>query len=124
MSNPAEPCQRSVTLAQHQCHVQPSGLEAFGEPLREQAITRGVLTSAPPAGAVPHSQCPLCLQPSPNTWPRRQTARVAVDSLPWAAQNAPSALAPFAPQYKPGTQFQTDDELVRLAGIATTIFTR
>ncbi|RZL07159.1 MAG: choline dehydrogenase, partial [Rubrivivax sp.] len=62
---------------------------------------------------------------SPNYLSTPEDRKVAADSLRVTRRIvAQPALAPFAPQeWKPGMQFQTDEELARLAGdIATTIF--
>ena len=56
---------------------------------------------------------------------RSEDRQVAADSLRITRRIvAQPALARYQPEeYKPGTQYQTDDELARLAGdIATTIF--
>ena len=110
-------------------HVQPLSLEAFGEPLHSfPAITASVCNLNPTSRGTVHirsarfGDAPAI---APNYLATQADQRVAVDSLRLTRRIAAQpALAPFAPQeYKPGTQFQTDDELVRLAGdIATTIF--
>src|SRR5262249_36489641 len=62
---------------------------------------------------------------APRYLATEEDRRVAAESLRLTRRIvAQPALAPFRPrEVKPGTQFQTDDELARLAGdIGTTIF--
>ncbi len=110
-------------------HVQPLSLDAFGEPLhRYNAFTASVcnlnptsrgtvrITSARPQDA-PAIQA--------NYLATEADRLVAADSLRLTRRIAAQpALAKYSPQeVKPGVQFQTDDELARLAGdIGTTIF--
>jgi choline dehydrogenase len=110
-------------------HVQPLSLDAFGEPLHSfPAFTASVcnlnptsrghvrITSAKPDAAPAIAPCYL------STPEDRQ---VAADSLRVTRHIvAQPALAKYQPQeHKPGVQFQSDDELARLAGdIASTIF--
>ncbi|MFN5701079.1 MAG: GMC family oxidoreductase [Betaproteobacteria bacterium] len=112
-----------------QYHVQPLSLDAFGQPLhRFDAITASVcnlnptsrgrvdLRSADPVDA------PLI---QPNYLATAEDRQVAADSLRLTRRIAAQpALAPFKPQeIKPGVQFQSDEDLARLAGdIGTTIF--
>ena len=112
-----------------QYHVQPLSLDAFGQPLHGfDAITASVcnlnptsrgrvdLRSADPAAA------PLI---KPNYLATDEDRLVAADSLRLTRRIASQpALAPFEPQeVKPGVQFQSDEDLARLAGdIGTTIF--
>jgi choline dehydrogenase len=68
------------------------------------------------------AQAPLI---APNYLATDADRKVAADSLRITRQIAAQpALAPYSPEeWKPGRQFQTDDELARLAGdIGTTIF--
>ena len=110
-------------------HVQPLSLDAFGEPLHAfPAITASVCNLNPTsrgrvdiASARPED-APLI---RPNYLATDEDRRVAADSLRVTRRIcAQPALARYAPEeWKPGPQFQSDDELVRLAGdIATTIF--
>jgi choline dehydrogenase len=110
-------------------HVQPLSLDAFGEPLhRFPAFTASVCNLNPSSrGRVgirsPHAQDAPVIAPNYLSTP--EDRQVAADSLRLTRRIvAQPALAPYAPQeHKPGTQFQSDDELTRLAGdIATTIF--
>ena len=110
-------------------HVQPLSLDAFGEPLhREDAFTASVCNLNPRArghvrirSARPEDP-PLIQANYLSTLEDRQ---VAADSLRLTRRMAAMpALARYRPrEVKPGVQFQSDDELARLAGdIGTTIF--
>jgi choline dehydrogenase len=110
-------------------HVQPLSLDAFGEPLhRFNAFTASVCNLNPTSrGSVELRSPDLAVPPAiqPNYLSTAQDRQVATDSLRVTRRIvSQSALARFQPEeIKPGTQFQTDDELARLAGdIATTIF--
>jgi choline dehydrogenase len=110
-------------------HVQPLSLEAFGEPLHPfPAITASVCNLNPTSRGTVHLRSPRFEDApaiAPNYLHTSADQQVAVDSLRLTRRIAAQpALARFHPQeYKPGVQFQSDDELVRLAGdIATTIF--
>ena len=110
-------------------HVQPLSLDAFGEPLHSfPAFTASVCNLNPTSRGTVHIQSADCQQApaiAPNYLATTQDQQVAVDSLRLTRRIAQQpALAPFKPEeYKPGTQYQSDVELVRLAGdIATTIF--
>ncbi|HSV58386.1 MAG TPA: GMC family oxidoreductase N-terminal domain-containing protein [Variovorax sp.] len=110
-------------------HVQPLSLDAFGEPLHAfNAFTASVCNLNPTSrGAVRirsprFEDAPLI---APNYLSTPEDRKVAADSLRVTRRIvAQPALAKFQPQeWKPGTQYETDDELARLAGdIATTIF--
>ena len=110
-------------------HVQPLSLDAFGEPLhRFPAFTASVCNLKPSSRGSVHlqsadfTQAPLI---APNYLSTEEDRRVAADSLRVTRRIAAQpALAKYQPaEWKPGTQFQTDDELARLAGdIGTTIF--
>ncbi|MEJ6006073.1 GMC family oxidoreductase N-terminal domain-containing protein [Paucibacter sp. AS339] len=112
-----------------ECHVQPLSLDAFGEPLHAfNAFTASVCNLNPSSrGKVEicsndPTQPPLI---APNYLSTAEDRRVAAASLRLTRSIvAQPALARFAPQeYKPGLQFQSEEELSRLAGdIATTIF--
>ncbi|MCC7548285.1 MAG: GMC family oxidoreductase N-terminal domain-containing protein [Burkholderiales bacterium] len=112
-----------------QYHVQPLSLDAFGEPLhRFPAFTASVCNLEPTSrgtvrirSARPEDAPAI----APNYLSTEEDRKVAADSLRVTRRIvAQPALAPYRPEeWKPGTQFQTDDELARLAGdIATTIF--
>ncbi len=110
-------------------HVQPLSLEAFGEPLHSfNAFTASV------CNLNPTSRGSVCIQSgdfaqapaiAPNYLSTEADRKVAADSLRVTRRIvAQPALARYQPQeWKPGVEFQSDDELARLAGdIATTIF--
>ena len=112
-----------------QYHVQPLSLDAFGEPLhRFDAFTASVcnlnpssrghvrIASARPADA-PRIQA--------NYLATADDRQVAAESLRLTRRIAAMpALARFEPaEVKPGVQFQSDEDLARVAGdIGTTIF--
>ena len=110
-------------------HVQPLSLDAFGEPLhRFPAFTASVCNLNPTSrGTVqirsPHFADAPAIAPRYLSTP--EDRQVAADSLRVTRRIvAQPALARFQPEeWKPGVQFQSDEELARLAGdIATTIF--
>jgi choline dehydrogenase len=112
-----------------QYHVQPLSLDAFGQPLhRFNAFTASVCNLNPSSrghvrlrSARPED-APL-IQPRYLSTP--EDRQVAADSLRLTRRIAAMpALAKYRPQeVKPGVQFQSDEELARLAGdIGTTIF--
>ena len=110
-------------------HVQPLSLEAFGEPLHSfNAFTASVCNLKPTSrGTVQIKSHQFEAAPAiaPNYLSTEVDAQVAADSLRITRHIvAQPALAKYQPQeYKPGTQYQTDQELAKLAGdIATTIF--
>jgi choline dehydrogenase len=110
-------------------HVQPLSLDAFGEPLHPfPAFTASVCNLNPTSRGSVQLKTPRFEDApaiAPNYLATPEDQQVAVDSLRLTRRIAAQpALAPFQPEeFKPGAQYQTDDELVRLAGdIATTIF--
>ncbi|MDS1140426.1 GMC family oxidoreductase N-terminal domain-containing protein [Pusillimonas sp. SM2304] len=112
-----------------QYHVQPLSLEAFGEPLhRFSAFTASVCNLNPESrGSVQIKSNRPDDAPAiaPNYLSTDEDRKVAADSLRVTRRIvAQEALAGYQPEeYKPGVQFQTDEELAKLAGdIATTIF--
>ena len=110
-------------------HVQPLSLDAFGQPLhRFPAITASVCNLNPTSRGQVQIRTPDFAQApaiSPNYLSTAEDRQVAADSLR-VTRNimAQPALAPFQPrEFKPGAQYQSDEELARLAGdIASTIF--
>jgi choline dehydrogenase len=110
-------------------HVQPLSLPAFGQPLHDfNAFTASVCNLNPKSrGQVNIKSGDFNTAPSiaPNYLRDDDDRKVAADSLR-VTRNivAQPALASYAPQeWKPGVQFQSDDDLARLAGdIGTTIF--
>jgi choline dehydrogenase len=110
-------------------HVQPLSLPAFGEPLdRFDAFTASVCNLNPTSRGHVRIGGSDPLQPPRIVTNYLSTAddrRVAADSLRVTRRIAAQpALAKYRPrEIKPGAQYQTDDELARLAGdIGTTIF--
>jgi choline dehydrogenase len=110
-------------------HVQPLSLDAFGEPLHSfPAFTASVCNLNPTSrGSVnitsPHFADAPCIAPNYLSTP--EDRQVAADSLRMTRRIASQpALAKYQPEeWKPGVQFQSDEDLARLAGdIATTIF--
>jgi choline dehydrogenase len=110
-------------------HVQPLSLDAFGEPLHSfNAITASVCNLHPTSrGTVQIKSGQFADAPAiaPNYLSTEDDRKVAADSLRVTRRIvAQPALAKYQPQeWKPGIQYQTDDDLAKLAGdIATTIF--
>ncbi|MRD48777.1 choline dehydrogenase [Caenimonas koreensis DSM 17982] len=110
-------------------HVQPLSLDAFGEPLHSfDAFTASVCNLNPTSrGTVQirsnrFEDAPLI---APNYLSTEADRKVAADSLRVTRRIAAQpAMAKYKPvEWKPGAQYETDDDLARLAGdIATTIF--
>jgi choline dehydrogenase len=110
-------------------HVQPLSLDAFGEPLHEfDAFTASVCNLNPTSrGHVRitsprHTDAPAI---APNYLSTDRDRRIAAQSLRITRRIVSQpALAKYQPsEFRPGTQYQTDEELAQLAGdIATTIF--
>ncbi|MBW8845314.1 MAG: GMC family oxidoreductase N-terminal domain-containing protein [Burkholderiales bacterium] len=110
-------------------HVQPLSLDAFGEPLHGfNAFTASVCNLNPSSRGTVHITAPdAAVAPAikPNYLSTEGDRHVAAESLRLTRRIvAQPALAGFKPEeFKPGPQYQTDEELARLAGdIATTIF--
>ena len=119
----------SYTWPNIEYHVQPVSLEAFGEPLhRFPAFTASVCNLNPTSrGSVQITSPDFADAPkiAPNYLSTAEDRQVAADSLRVTRRIvAQPALAKYKPEeYKPGTQYESDDDLARLAGdIATTIF--
>lgn len=110
-------------------HVQPLSLEAFGQPLHDfPAITASVCNLNPTSrGSVriqstDPSQAPKI---APNYLSTKEDRKVAADSLRVVRRIVQqAAFAHYSPQeMKPGTDFQSEEELAKVAGdIGTTIF--
>ncbi len=122
----SSPDQKSANV---EYHVQPLSLERFGEDLHSfNAFTASVCNLRPTSRGSVHitsidPEAPPAI--SPNYLSTKEDQKVAADSLRLTRKIVQqSALAPFSPEeYKPGNQYQTDDELVKAAGdIGTTIF--
>lgn len=119
----------SRTHANLEYHVQPLSLEAFGEDLHDfPAITVSVCNLNPTSrGHVRirsnnFRDAPMI---SPNYLSTEDDRKVAADSLRQVREiMSKPAMQPYAPEeYKPGPQYQSDDDLAKLAGdIANTIF--
>ncbi|QJQ96537.1 MULTISPECIES: GMC family oxidoreductase [Halomonadaceae] len=110
-------------------HVQPLSLEAFGQPLHDYpAITASVCNLNPTSrGHVRIKSRDPRVAPciSPNYLSSEEDRKVAADSLRVTRRIVEqAAFSKYqAEEVKPGTQYQSDEELARLAGdIATTIF--
>ncbi len=110
-------------------HVQPLSLDAFGEPLhRFPAFTASVCNLNPTSrGTVTITSASTDEAPAiaPRYLSTDEDRLIAAASLRQVRQIAAQpALARYRPEeWKPGVQFQSDEELARLAGdIATTIF--
>lgn len=112
-----------------QFHVQPLSLEAFGDPLHTfDAFTASVCNLQPTSrGSVRLKSGNFQDAPAiaPNYLSTEEDRQVAADSLRVTRRIiAQPALARYQPEeHKPGVQYQSDEDLARLAGdIATTIF--
>ena len=110
-------------------HVQPLSLDKFGDPLHPfPAFTASVCNLRPTSrghvqirSADPRAHPAIML----NYLSTPEDRKVAAESLRLARKVAAQpALAKYAPaEFKPGTEFQSDDELARAAGdVGTTIF--
>jgi choline dehydrogenase len=122
-SDPSQP------HANIQYHVQPLSLDAFGEPLHSfPAITASVCNLNPTSRGTVHIKSPRFEDApaiAPNYLATAEDRKVAADSLRVTRRiMAQDAMKPFQPEeFKPGVQYQTDEELAKLAGdIASTIF--
>ncbi len=110
-------------------HVQPLSLEAFGQPLHNfPAITASVCNLNPTSRGTVRiksrdpRQAPAI---APNYLSTPEDRQVAADSLRVTRRIAEQpAFAKYQPEeFKPGLQYQSNDDLARLAGdIGTTIF--
>jgi choline dehydrogenase len=110
-------------------HVQPLSLDAFGEPLHDfNAFTASVCNLNPTSrgwvriNSNKFEDAPLI---APLYLATPEDRKVAADSLRVTRRIAAQpALAKYQPrEWRPGPQYQSDEELARLAGdIATTIF--
>ena len=112
-----------------QYHVQPLSLDAFGEPLHTfPAITASVCNLNPSSrGSVTLKSPDFKVPPAiaPNYLSTEEDRKVAADSLRVTRHiMSQPAMASFEPEeFKPGIQYQSDEELAKLAGdIASTIF--
>ncbi|WP_404384485.1 GMC family oxidoreductase [Caenispirillum salinarum] len=122
----SDPAQETPDL---QFHVQPLSLDAFGQPLHPfPAFTASVCNLRPESrGAVTIKSGNPFAPPSirPNYLATDGDKRVAAKSVKIAREIAAQpALAKYRPEeFKPGPQYQTEEDLWKGAGdIATTIF--
>ena len=110
-------------------HVQPLSLDAFGEPLHSfPAMTVSVCNLNPTSRgtiqirSASYRDAPMI---SPNYLATDEDRKVAADSLRQVRDiMGQAAMKPYEPEeFKPGVQYQSDDDLAKLAGdIASTIF--
>jgi choline dehydrogenase len=112
-----------------QYHVQPLSLEKFGDPLHAfPAFTASVCNLKPTSrGHIRISSADSYAPPkiSPMYLSTPEDRKVAADALRLTRRIAAApALAPYRPEeFKPGLQYNTDEELAQAAGaIGTTIF--
>ncbi|SNX29135.1 choline dehydrogenase [Polynucleobacter meluiroseus] len=117
------------TSANVEYHVQPLSLEKFGDDLHTfNAFTASVCNLRPSSrGSVHISSRDPQVHPviSPNYLSTGDDCQVAIDSLRLTRNIVESAaLKPYSPEeYKPGSQYQSDADLIKAAGdIGTTIF--
>ena len=110
-------------------HVQPLSLERFGEDLHSfNAFTASVCNVRPTSrGSVHITSTDPEVPPAihPNYLSTEEDRKVAAECLRLTRKIVQSpALKPYTPEeYKPGMQYQSDEELVKAAGdIGTTIF--
>ncbi len=110
-------------------HVQPLSLDAFGEPLHSfPAMTVSVCNLNPTSrGHVRIRSADFRDAPmiSPNYLTTAEDRKIAADSLRQVRTiMSQSAMKGYQPEeFKPGVQYQSDEELAKLAGdIASTIF--
>lgn len=110
-------------------HVQPLSLDAFGQPLHGfPAITASVCNLNPTSrGRVQIKSRDPQAAPAiePNYLSTEEDRKVAADSLRVTRRIAEQqAFAKYQPEeFKPGLEYQSDDDLAKLAGdIGTTIF--
>jgi choline dehydrogenase len=112
-----------------QYHIQPLSLDKFGDPLHPfRAFTASVANLRPTSrGHVRIKSADPQAHPSirPNYLSTLEDRQVAADSIRLTRRIcATKAMTRFAPEeYKPGPQYQSDEDLARAAGdIGTTIF--
>lgn len=117
------------THANLEYHVQPLSLEAFGDDLHDfPAMTVSVCNLNPTSrGNVQIASNNFRDAPkiSPNYLDTEDDRKVAADSLRQVREimSQPAMLSYEPEEYKPGVQYQSDEDLARLAGdIASTIF--
>jgi choline dehydrogenase len=119
----------SQPYANIEYHVQPLSLDAFGQPLHTfNAFTASVCNLNPTSRgrvAIRSARSEDAPSIAPHYLSTAADRRVAADSLRVTRRIVMQpALAVFKPvEWKPGVQFQSDEDLAKLAGdIGTTIF--
>ena len=119
----------SLPHANLEYHVQPLSLDAFGEPLHPfPAFTASVCNLNPSSRGHVRIKSPRFEEApaiAPNYLATDDDRKVAADSLRVTRRIVEQpAMAKYRPEeFKPGVQYQRDEELARLAGdIASTIF--
>ncbi|WP_343583742.1 GMC family oxidoreductase [Herbaspirillum sp.] len=122
----SDPSQASANL---EYHVQPLSLEKFGDPLHPfPAFTASVCNLRPTSrGHVRLASADHALAPriTTNYLSTPEDLKVAADSLKLTRRIAASpALSKYRPEeFKPGPQYQSEEDLYRAAGeVGTTIF--
>lgn len=122
-SDPSQP------YANLEYHVQPLSLDAFGEPLHSfPAFTASVCNLNPSSRGHVRIKSPRFEDApaiAPNYLATDDDRQVAADSLRVTRRIVEQpAMAKYRPEeFKPGVQYQSDEDLARLAGdIASTIF--
>jgi choline dehydrogenase len=122
----SDPGQASANL---EYHVQPLSLEKFGEPLHPfPAFTASVCNLRPTARGHIHIVSPdaaVAPKITTNYLSTESDRQVATAALRLTRKIvAAPALQPYAPEeFKPGPQYQSEQELEKVAGdIGTTIF--
>jgi choline dehydrogenase len=119
----------SVASPDLEYHVQPLSLERFGEPLHPfPAFTASVCQLRPASRGTVHVGSPDWREAPiirPNYLSDPYDRAVAANAIRVTRRIvAQQALAKYRPQeFKPGTEYQTEEELIQAAGsIGTTIF--
>ena len=122
----SSPAQKSANV---EYHVQPLSLDKFGEDLHSfNAFTASVCNLRPTSRGRVHinSVDPEALPViAPNYLATEEDRKIAAESLRLTRKIVQNpALRPYSPQeYKPGAQYQTEQDLIKAAGdIGTTIF--
>ena len=122
----SSPAQKSANV---EYHVQPLSLERFGEDLHAfNAFTASVCNLRPTSRGSVHitstdPEAPPAI--NPNYLSTDEDRKVAAESLRLTRNIVQGpALKPYSPEeYKPGAQYQSDEDLAKAAGdIGTTIF--
>jgi len=122
----SSPAQKSANV---EYHVQPLSLDKFGEDLHSfNAFTASVCNLRPTSRGSVHinsidPEAPPVI--APNYLATEEDRKIAAESLRLTRKIVQNpALRPYSPQeYKPGAQYQTEQDLIKAAGdIGTTIF--